>query len=335
MSGGKIVAKRNVFKCSQSKIKVWRRCAYAAHLRYVEGLRRRVKARPLQFGSLVHTMLEADAEAKNPYKALTTAITEQKLFASEREELMEIATDARLIMRDYFDFWEDAKERDQLVPTSRKGKKAEHQIFVEIAPGIELEVKLDMLAETGDGRQVLVEHKTFKQMPSDDHRWRDLQSNIYKRVVDELKIKVDGMCWDYIRSKPPTLPQLLKNGELSQKRLDTLPAALVAFGKERKIEIPDRMLKAAQDNRKKWFLRQFTTFRKPTVAMVTDDFLESARDMAQNLGTRKAKTIDRHCDWCEFESICRAELTGADASFIRKKEFTNREQREREIEEAG
>lgn len=322
---------RNVFRCSQSKIKLWRKCKYAAYLRYVLGLRKRVKARALQFGSLAHTMLEANIEGKNPFKALTKATTEQKLFSSEREELEETAHDARLIMREYFEYYEN----DPIEYINVKKKKAEHEIFVEIAPGIELQVKLDAIGETEKHGKVLVEHKTFKQLPSDDHRWRDIQSNIYKRVDEELKLGLVGTLWDYIRSKPPTMPLLLKNGTISAKRLDTLPSALKEFQAKSKNEVPKRLMDAAEANRSKWFIRKVTPFRKATLKLILEDFIESARDMAQNLGTQRSKSIDRHCDWCEFEPICRAELTGGDTKFIIKKEYTNREQREKEIEEVG
>lgn len=328
------MAKSNVFRVSQSKVNVYRKCKYAYHLRYVEKIRKRVKARPLQFGSLVHTMLEADANGTNPYKALTTAVTGQKLFASEREELEQVAQDARFIMRDYFEYWENAPDDKVLNYIKRKKKSAEHQIFVEIMPGVELEVRIDALAENKRGMW-LVEHKTFKQMPSDDHRWRSLQSTIYKKVVDIMKIKVDGMAWDYIRSKPPTMPQFLKDGTISKKRIDTLPSAVKALAAQSKKLVPQRIYEAAQENRKNYFSRVFTAFRAKTVELVWNDFLETVKEMRANHGMFKAKTIDRHCDWCDYEGICRAELTGGDRNFVIKKEYTTREQREEiEIQQA-
>lgn len=324
----------NVFQCSQTKINAWRRCKYYAFLRYIEGLRKRFKDRPLQFGTLTHLVLEEDANGRPPFKALTAATKEQKLFVQEREELERIAGDVRVIMRDYFDFWDQAKPNQQLKPIKRKGKKAEHQIFVEIAKGIQLEVRLDLLAERGTGGVFLTDHKTFKQKPSEDHRWRSLQANMYKRATDIAEIKIDGMCWNYIRSKPPTLPQMKKDGELSLKRLDTLPEALRVFGKVQKIEIPERMMQTALANRSHWFMRDFMAFRGTTVKLVSEDFIESARDMAQNLGVQKAKTIDRHCDWCEMEAICRAELQGGDRRYIIQKEYTTREQRKKAEQEA-
>jgi hypothetical protein len=320
----------NVFQCSQSKISAWRRCKYYAFLRYIEGLRKRVKDRPLQFGTLAHTVLEVDAGGGQPFKALSVAVKEQKLFAQEREQLTQTADEVRVIMRDYFEFWDQAKPAQQLTPIKRKGKSAEHQIFVEIAKGIQLEVRLDLLATRGSGGVFLVDHKTFRQKPTEDHRWRSLQANIYKKATDIEGIKLDGMCWNYIRSKPPTFPQLKKNGELSLKRLDTLPEALKTFGKAQKIEIPERMMSTALANRSSWFMRDFMPFRKTTVEAMATDFIESARDMAQNLGVQKAKTIDRHCDWCEMEAICRAELQGGDVKYIKTKEYTTREQRKKE-----
>lgn len=320
----------NVFQCSQSKINAWRRCKYYAFLRYIEGLRKRFKDRPLQFGTLTHLVLEEDANGRQPFKALTVATKEQKLFAQEREQLEQTADDVRVIMRDYFEFWDEARPSQQLKPVKRKGKSAEHQIFVDVAKGIQLEVRLDLLAERGTGGTFLVDHKTFRQKPTEDHRWRSLQANIYKQALDQVKFKVDGMCWNYIRSKPPTLPQMKKDGTLSLKRLDTLPEALRTFGKKQKIIIPTRMMQTAEANRSHWFMRDFMPFRAVTVKAMTQDFIESARDMAQNLGVQKAKTIDRHCDWCEMEAICRAELQGGDVKYIKAKEYTTREQRKKE-----
>lgn len=321
------MAKRNVFRVSQSKIALWRKCRYAYHLRYVEGIRRRAKARPLQFGTLVHTMLEADANSQNPYSALDKAVKSQKLFASEREELQEIASDVKFIMRDYFEFWDDQPASTQLEFIKRRGKSAEHEIILDLCDGIEIIVKLDTIASNAKGMW-LVENKTFRQMPSDNHRWRNLQSSIYKWAIDEVEIKVDGMCWNYIRSKAPTIPQLLKTGGLSKKRLDTLPSALTHFFKQEKVKPDHHMMKTAQKNRENFFIRTFTAFRTATVKIMLADFIETAKEIVKFHGISKAKTVDRHCDWCEYEPLCRAELTGSSTKFIRDKEYTNREQRE-------
>ena len=49
----------DLFQFSQSKVTLYRRCRFAYHTKYFEGFTRRVKARPLQFGIMVHEMLEA------------------------------------------------------------------------------------------------------------------------------------------------------------------------------------------------------------------------------------------------------------------------------------
>lgn len=320
-------SKSNIFQVSQSKVQCWRDCRYKYYLRYVEGLRKKFKARPLRFGGFIHTMLDADFNGLNPFKALKQEVVGQgKLFAAEREEVEETEQTARIIMRDYFEYWEDAKPAQSFTPTERKGKNAEHEVLLDLTDGIKVIMKLDGLGVTGDKRRVLLENKTFKQLPSDDHRWRNLQSNIYKWGTDQLGIKLDGMMWNYIRSKVPSVPQTLKDGGVSKKRLDTLPAALKEhFGKEK---IPEKLLADSTANRKNYFIRTFTAFRTQTVKSVFEDFVETAKEMRAGHGVAKAKTIGRHCEWCDMEPICRAELTGLDTKFIKKKEYTNREQRE-------
>lgn len=330
------MAKSNIFRVSFSKINCWRGCRYRYWLRYVEKLRKKRKARPLQFGSLVHTMAEEEAYNRNPFKKLAEeSRIGSKLFASEREEWEEIVRDVRQIMTEYFDFWEEQPAKLQLTYLKVLGKKAEQEIVLDLCEGIEIIAKLDNIATTGDDRRWLVERKTFRNMPSDDHRWRNLQTNVYDWALKEAKIEVDGICWDYIRNKSPTVPQIKKNGDVSEKRLDTLPITLREFFKEHKIDAKgSRMIAAAKSNRNNYFSRVFTSPKKATVKMLLADVIETAKEMRELHGRAKAKTIDRHCDWCEYEPICRAELTGADANFIRKKEYQTRAEEEREIAQA-
>jgi CRISPR/Cas system-associated exonuclease Cas4 (RecB family) len=325
-----------VFTVSNSKLSLWRRCHYAAHLRYVEKLQKRVKSRPLRFGSLAHDMLEADANGDDPMKKLKelSALEHKKLFASERDELKETADEVRWVMTDYFDYWENqGPASQQFTYLRRKGRAAEHEFTLPLVDGINLTGKLDGLA-SGDKRQkLLVETKTFRSMAGDDHRWRNLQTNLYKWATDKLGVQVDRLVWNYIRSKPPTVPKVKKDGSISLKRLDTLPSALRDFAERQDIKLPSLMLKTAQNNRKNYFIRIFSAPRPKTVKFLMADVVETAIDMSEGLGKKKAKTIDRHCEWCEFEAICRAELTGSDRDFVIKREYERREREEPEIEQ--
>jgi hypothetical protein len=275
-------------------------------------------------------MIEADANGDDAFKHLDKLIRSQgQMFASQRDELEELVRDVRVIMEDYFDYWKDAAPKDRLTFLRRKGKSAEHSFEVPLVDGIEVTGKLDAIAVNGEKRRCLVENKTFRAMPSEDHRWRNLQSNIYFWCAKKLDIALDAICWNYIRSKSPTVPQLLKAGGVSKKRLDTLPAALRAFSKENRLKLPPRMIETAAANRKSFFTRIYTRENKDVVKSVVRDFTETAVEIAELSGKRQAKTIDRHCEWCEFEAICRAELQRLDVDYVIKKEY---EVRERKIE---
>lgn len=134
-------------------------------------------------------------------------------------------------------------------------------------------------------------------------------------------VNIEGTCWDYIRSKPPAYPQILKNGELSKRGLDTLPTRLLEFAREHNLKVDKHTMESATKNRQRYFQRIFTPTKRGLVDKVFNDFLETAREARDLHGKSKSKNIDRHCDWCEFEPICRAELRGDDTSFIRKRDY--------------
>lgn len=324
------------FKLSQSKANTYRRCRRAYWFKYVQKLRRKLKARPLQFGTMVHEMLEGDANGKNPFKILKRmAKTDEKMFRSQAEEWGQIVDDTRVIMTEYFIHWDHAPKDKRIEPITIKKKTAEHTFEVEIAKDIVATGKIDMFAKTPNKLRWLVEHKTFARMPNEDHRWRNLQSVVYFRVNDMLGLpSLDGTCWDYIRSKPPTAPQFKQDGTLSARALDTLPTKVLEAFKEAGIKATDKkyapLIKLAEANRRNYFDRVFTPIKEDVVDVVWEDFIHTAKEMADNHGRVKDRHIGRHCDWCEFESLCRAEMMGMDADFIRSKDFEIREKHDEE-----
>src|SRR5262249_9494808 len=75
-----------------------------------------------------------------------------------------------------------------------------------------------------DGRMWVMDHKTHKNIPTEGQRVKDYEILMY--VWDWNKEhkgeQIDGVIWDYIRTKPPTIPDLLQKGGLSQaKNIDT------------------------------------------------------------------------------------------------------------------
>jgi len=267
-------------------------------------------------------MLEADANGDDAFEKLDElAQKDKKVFIKEKELYGDIIGDSRTIMQHYFRFWEKTP-----LNFSRRGTQcAEHEFELEIAKGIVAKGKLDAVAKTNNKLHWLVEHKTFKRLPGEDHRWRNLQSAVYLRMVKMLGWwkNLDGVCWDYVKSKPPTVPQLLKSGKLSTKSIDTLPDVVLKTIRDNKLRESDykEFIKTAEDNQKNYFFRTFTPVQERVVDAVFQGFVDTAKEMSQYHGTKKDKNIDRHCETCDYEAICRAELTGSDFKFVKEREY--------------
>lgn len=315
-------------KVSQSKIKTWRKCKQAFHYRYKENLRKRRTSRPLRFGSIAHQMLEAYANGEDPFIVLgTIQATQRKLFAAEIDEYGDIVSDIRTIMTEYFSYY-DPKD---LVYIRKKGKSAEFEFSIEIAPSTILTGKIDGVAQTRNKLRWLTEHKTFgKSVPNEDHRWKNLQSSFYLRVLEMLGWKdLAGTCWDYIFSKSPPKPELLKNGTLSRRATTTLPTRVMEAIRDYKLNPKDYkdLLTAAEESRDKYFMRIFNPVKKSVVDLQFKDMLISAREIADDK-LKPVRTIEQHCEYCDYEPLCRAELTDSDVDFVKEREYYVEEEKE-------
>ena len=69
--------------------------------------------------------------------------------------------------------------------------------------------------------------------------------------------------------------------------------------------------------------------------MVVDDFIVTAREMMDRHGKVKDKNIDRHCLWCDYQDLCRAELQGLDTDYVRQRIYTKEKENEIEIPDAA
>jgi len=278
---------------------------------------------------MVHEMLEADLKGDDPFELLDELAKKQgKMFAAEIAEYGDIVEDCRLIMTAYFDFYRDDKTR----PIRYKKEYAEHWLEVPIGEEMLFVMKVDAFSRTSNKRRWIEEHKTFGRMPSDDDRWRNLQSAVYIRACEMLGMKpFDGILWNYVKSKAPKIPQLLKNGDLSIRDIDTLPSVVEQVREEHDLPVDGNyatLIERAERNVSNYFFRVFTPVKSHTVDEVFTDFLDTAHEMMEHHGKKKDRNLGMHCGWCDFEPICRATLTGGDADFVKERGYVTREKRE-------
>jgi len=186
-------------------------------------------------------------------------------------------------------------------------------------------MKIDAFARTPNKLRWLVENKTGKSIPGVDERWRNLQTAVYFRGAEMMGIKpFDGVCWNFITSKPPTVPQLKQDGTLSARQITTLPAVVKATIRNHGLKAKDYkvLIERAGKSASEWFERDYTPRLEATIDSLFKDFVETAQEIQDFHGKRKQRTIDKHRGWCDYERICRAELTGGDPDYVIEREYT-------------
>lgn len=316
------------FVVHQSHIKTWRRCKRQYWYGYLLNLERRRRSYPLMRGTAVHDMIERHAKGHDPWPALDELRKKYaKLWEEEREYYGDPVAEITSIMRGYFSWY----KKDPLtpIPLTPGGDLAEHEFEVRLTPSILMRGKIDMLARDGMKRQWLVDHKTHKQLPTGDIKYSDIQSAIYVWAAREInpKLKIDGVAWNYIRWKAPSVPLMLTGrktgGKMSRKACDTTWAVYRQALLDNGLDPADYAdMEEKLDGREAdFFVRQYLPVNETILENLLEESRTTAREMKRKAGHDRTRTIDKHCQWCEYYNLCQAELKGLDADFIRKHDF--------------
>lgn len=309
---------------SQSRAKLRRQCARAHYYRYITGLDKKATSRPLAFGRLIHLLIETNANGDDPFEKLDEVEAQfGRQYEIYREDYGDILNDTRIILTEYLEHW----NHDEGLVYIRKNKRsAEHPFELELEKDVFIKGKIDAVAGAR-GLRWLVEHKSFgNHLPTDEERWRNLQAALYLRVCDITGQfgKVSGLMWDYVLSKAPPGLKILQSGELSTaKGNTTLPTKLKEWCKENGLTVSREIMDRCMDQRDKYFIRVFNPISKGVVDELVADFVATYR-LIQHDPEAKERSIGRHCSWCSFESLCRAELQDSDTEFIIKTQYQAR-----------
>ena len=332
---------------SYSAVLDWRTCEQKYWYRYVDKILPRVTAAPLELGTFIHDYLETfyNAAQRQPPKLPDTrrryhkralhkmarksediaslAKTASDLGADvEAHSLLAIPDTARNIMRAYYRVW------GELDLKTHRVVMVEKWFQLKVKKGIVLPGKIDLVTEDKEGYW-LWEHKSTGSIPRVDSRFRDLQTLIYTTALDELYgIKVAGVIWNYIRTKPPGSPKILKNGKLSTAQGQTTTRELVR--------------KAYKDNNEplnKVYLRQveakeradmFQRYVLPISAserILLRDYVFSVgaiEDARAEEGFIPVRNISLNCNWCPYVKLCQAVILGGDTDVLVRKYFTHK-----------
>lgn len=191
------------------------------------------------------------------------------------------------------------------------------------------EFKADGYVKDVNKRRWLKENKSFKKMPTEEVRFTDIQSTLYCWGFEEHGHKVDGILWDYICTKVPTVPDVLKKGGLSKRMnidstYDTYYAEIIKHGldPEDYSDILDN-LRGRED---RFYRRIWMPSPKPIIRTVVQEIKETALEIAYLGDKLKSRNIGIHCKQCSYYSLCQADLRGLDKEFIMEREYKLRKE---------
>ena len=302
-------------RITNSQAKTFLRCSQQYDYKFSRLLTPRRVGLPLKRGSWLHELLEthyAGGDWKDKHKELTKEF--MKLFEEEREYYGDLPTICKNIMLAYLYRWRDEDSEWTVIETERKFE-------VELPKGNTLVFKVDAIIEDDYGRW-LVEHKSHKTIPNDNYRFIDIQSARYVWGLNQLGWDIQGVIWNYIRTKEPTKPPQLKRGGISMARkydteLFTFLRALREYGLN-PADYRDKIL--TLKNHSTYFRRE----RVPKPPHVIETLVKEIDYTASKIerGYRPVRSIERGCLFaCDYLELCMTELYGGDAQQVERLNF--------------
>ena len=325
---------------SFTEVDTYRRCAKRWEYRYKFGLKRKRKAMRLYKGEILHEMLNAHIKGRmmrgkytgpDPWDVLDEY--EEKYgtyFEEEREEYgVDLVSDCGAIFEGYLRKW----RKDPL-----RYEASEENVYFDLPGKLPRFVGfIDKIALDEQDRRWIMDHKFVERIPTAEDRFAELQLLLYVWAWNQTHrdTPIDGIMWDYARSKAPRVPEPLKSGKgLSKaKNIDTdvyTYQKAIADNNFNPNDYAD-ILKHLEGKEDTFYER--VPLPAPSAAMideVTQDFLQSSAEIQMKKGkgnlNRCARTMNPfNCNTCEFRPVCEAHVRQLDANFIIKSDYTQRE----------
>jgi hypothetical protein len=305
------------------------RCEQRFYYKFVRNLSPRRPALPLHRGGWVHQLLHAHYSGEDWRQAHRKLSGEfERLFDEEKDYYGDLPKDILRIMGNYVWTW-----RDEIW----KPIVAELEVNHKLSNGWTYRGRVDLIIEDEHGDSWLVEHKTTSHTPPGELRLMDPQTHRYFwALADQYDLR--GIIYNYIRTKPPTVPELLKSGGLTRRsNIDTTVrtylSAIKAAGLDPE-EYEDVLIELR--NKPSAFCWRYRVPRhQATVESLVKDLIPLSKRMSELWqGRRPLRVLDFRCHLdCEYRDLCLVELGGGNPEKIVKVHFTVKEVKEDEIEE--
>jgi PD-(D/E)XK nuclease superfamily protein len=316
------------------------RCEQMFSYRYDEKLKPRIKSKGLYMGDYIHQLLEAfRLHLKDPklpdWKTTFKRVKKEmwdKLFDEEKEMYEENGFTPQLaydLFEHYEDHWETQHKKWKIV-------QVEKSYEIPTRFGFPIRFKADCIVQEGKWT-ILVENKNKKSLPESDERILNPQPHSYCFLLGKSGIKIDRILFDYICTTPVTSPQVLKNGSLSKRKINTDQRTYLKAMKEAGIKPKGDEVIGVQNYisglPETLSLLRVSNIPNPKIGLLfIRDWVDRAR-RAQTI-THPTRNWQRDCKWdCDYMALCQIDMLGKDRSTEIKKNFVQITKPTEEIEE--
>lgn len=321
---------------SHSELKTYQRCPKQWEYKYDDLLVPRAKSKPLFLGNWVHRALQTHYVSGDWRIGHNEYVQEwNNLFEEERTALRTKRGKVSLppfpeiverIMGSYVWYYrEDGWGAEYVEQEFEVETPLKINGVTQTFKGI-----IDLIVHDRDGLLWIVDHKTASIIPEPNaFHTMDPQLMLYPWAAKKVwGLDIAGIIYNYVQSKPPTIPKLTASGAISKRKVRTDFPTYVKFLKSEGYDPNDFRDILLPLKKKSPFLKRY---RYPREKVVTTEILKDALATVKKIRTpeRHIRIITRDCSrMCSYHALCRAELNGFDTTLMRKQDFTIREKKQ-------
>lgn len=317
---------------THSMLKTFRRCPKQADYKYHQRLKPRLLGKPLKRGTWIHHLLE-EYHSGRDWRAMHQKLSAKyaELFDEEKDFYGDLPTECRQLMEAYIWHYKDDPWTVH---------KTEFTVETEFPDGTLYRGKVDALVENQFGLW-LVDHKSHAKLPDSTFRLLDAQSALYLWACRRNGIPVQGFIWNYLKTKAPSEPSLLKDGSrLSKKLGDTDYLTFVRALKRLKEEQGYRITRADVEYSNMLKGRRYKPGEPQTSPFFRRDVMEKDDDMLKRVASENYHTTRRMAEYpfhqervvervssrscqfdCSYTDLCSVELMGGNSNHLRRNAF--------------
>ena len=325
---------------THSSLKVMRRCPKQYDYKYIQRLAPKRTNKPLERGTWIHALLEEHHSGRDwmVEHQRRTAIFDA-MFDEEQDYYGDLPNELLILMHAYLWYYED----DPVTCI-----ETEFTIETELPNGVYYRGKVDAIMEDQFGLWIW-DHKSHKTLPDLNFRLLDGQSALYLWAAIRKEMGVRGFKWNYLVTKPPSIPKAIKDGSRLSKVMGdtdyvTFKAGVQALMKSG--QLSKNCVDLDQIKAKLKYLKhqKYRPGEPQTSPFFRRDTLEKSEDMLHRVAMENYHTVqriqkypfhkqeavervvDRSCTFtCSYVDLCTVELMGGNSRAIRTNNFRERD----------